>query len=223
LPAVIPNRNPIMTPKAISRIFQLLTESLPDPQTELNFDGHFQLLVAVILSAQATDVSVNRVTASLFKTAASPEAMISLGENGIKQHIKSIGLANNKARNVFKTSKMLVEKHQSQVPQTRTELEALPGVGRKTAGVVLNVAFGEATIPVDTHVFRVSNRLGLVATKTPTETEIRLLKIVPRQFLPKAHHLLILHGRYTCKARKPACAECCVKSLCKYPEKAGDS
>ncbi len=209
-----------MTPKLTVRIFQRLSESLPDPRTELNYADHFQLLVAVILSAQATDISVNRVTGALFKAAPTPGAMIALGENGIKEHIKSIGLSNTKAKNILNTSRKLVEKHQSIIPHTREELEALPGVGRKTAGVVLNVAYGESTIPVDTHVFRVSNRLGLVSTKNPTETEKRLLEVVPKEFLSCAHHLLILHGRYVCKARKPLCEECCVNRLCEFPEKA---
>jgi len=208
-----------MLSKSIHKIFRLLADSFPNPQTELIFKDHFQLLIAVILSAQATDISVNRVTASLFPAAPTPETMILLGEKGIKNHIKSIGLSNTKAKNVLKTSKMLVERYNSKIPDTREELETLPGVGRKTAGVVLNVAYGKATIPVDTHVFRVSNRLGLVSTKTATETEKQLLKIVPKKFLPKAHHLLILHGRYVCKARKPACMDCCIRTHCEYQEK----
>jgi endonuclease-3 len=208
-----------MLSKSIHKIFRLLADSFPNPQTELIFQDHYQLLIAVILSAQATDISVNRVTASLFPAAPTPETMILLGEKGIKNHIKSIGLSNTKAKNVLNTSKMLVERYNSIIPETREELETLPGVGRKTAGVVLNVAYGKATIPVDTHVFRVSNRLGLVSTKTATETEKILLNIVPKKFLHKAHHLLILHGRYVCKARKPACIDCCIHSHCEYQEK----
>ena len=208
-----------MLSKSIQRIFRLLSEHFPNPQTELIFNDHYQLLIAVILSAQATDVSVNRVTTTLFKDAPTPTKMVQLGEKGIKNHIKSIGLSNTKAKNVLNTSRILIEKHDSKIPDTRDALETLPGVGNKTAGGVLNVAYGEATIPVDTHVFRVSNRLGLVKTKTPTETEKRLLKIVPQEFLPKAHHLLILHGRYVCKARKPLCMDCCIKQQCEYPEK----
>ena len=208
-----------MTPSSITKVFQLLSKSFPDPKTELKFDNHFQLLIAVMLSAQATDISVNRVTGALFEAAPDPSAMVILGENRIKSFIKSIGLANTKAKNIYKTCRKLIEEHNSAIPRTRKELESLPGVGHKTAGVVLNVAFGEATIPVDTHVFRVSNRLGLVSTKNPTETEKQLLELVPQKYLPSAHHLLILHGRYVCKARKPLCAECCVNKQCEHPEK----
>jgi len=208
-----------MTPRTVSRLFQLLSTSLPRPQTELAFGTEFQLLVAVILSAQATDLSVNRVTPALFQSAPTPEAMVALGEDGIRKHIKSIGLYNGKAKNILATSRILVERHGSSVPRTRAELEALPGVGRKTAGVILNVAFGEATIPVDTHVFRVSNRLGLVSAKTPAETEKQLLQVVPRKFRSSAHHLLILHGRYVCRARNPLCASCSVSRQCEYPGK----
>ncbi len=204
---------------SINKIFQLLADSFPNPQTELIYKDHYQLLIAVILSAQATDISVNRATATLFSDAPTPETMVLLGEKGIKNHIKSIGLANTKAKNVLNTSRMLIEKYNSKIPDTREKLESLPGVGQKTAGVVLNVAYGKATIPVDTHVFRVSNRLGLVRTKTATETEKKLLKIVPKKFLPKAHHMLILHGRYICKARKPACTDCCINLYCEYQEK----
>lgn len=208
-----------MSPANIAKIFRYLSDSLPDPKTELVFQDHYQLLIAVMLSAQATDVSVNRVTASLFKAAPTPEKMVKLGEKGIRKHIMSVGLFNTKAKNILNTSRILLDEHNGGVPRTREALEALPGVGQKTAGVVLNVAYGEATIPVDTHVYRVSNRLGLVRTKTPAETEKRLLAIVPRMFLPKAHHLLILHGRYVCKARRPLCVSCCVQMLCEYQEK----
>ena len=208
-----------MSPNSIGKIFRLLSAHFPDPKTELIYQNPYQLLIAVILSAQATDISVNRVTTSLFKAAPTPETMVGLGEKEIKNHIKSIGLFNTKAKNILNTSRMLMEKHNSNIPSTREELEALPGVGRKTAGVVLNVAYGKATIPVDTHVFRLSNRLGLVRTKTATETENRLLEIIPRKYLPKAHHLLILHGRYICKARKPLCMDCCINPQCEYPQK----
>lgn len=208
-----------MRPGSVAKVFQHLSESTPNPQTELHFASEFQLLVAVILSAQATDVSVNKVTQALFKSAPTPESMVALGEKGIKNHIRSIGLFNAKAKNILATSRILIENHRSTVPRTRKELEALPGVGRKTAGVILNVAFGEATIPVDTHVFRVSNRTGLVSAKTPAETERQLLGIVPKKFLGTAHHLLILHGRYVCKARNPFCAGCCIHRWCEYPEK----
>lgn len=208
-----------MTPKNISRVFQLLSKSLPNPQTELKYGDNYQLMIAVILSAQATDVSVNRVTGPLFKEAPTPDTMIALGEKRIKNHIKSIGLYNAKAKHILDTSRILVEQYDSAIPRTRKELEALPGVGRKTAGVILNVAFGEATIPVDTHVFRVSNRLGLVRTKTPTTTEKQLLEVVPKKYLGKAHHLLILHGRYVCKARNPLCEACCVNQVCEFGEK----
>lgn len=205
------------------RIFERLAESLPEPRAELNYENDFQLLVAVMLSAQATDVSVNRVTGPLFNIAPTPEAMLLLGEAGLKNRIRTVGLANTKAKNIIKTCRVLVEAHQSGVPQTREALEALPGVGRKTAGVVLNVAFGNATIPVDTHVFRVSNRIGLVRAKNPLETEQQLLRIVPARFRSSAHHLLILHGRYICKARKPLCAQCCLLECCEYLEKTDGS
>lgn len=208
-----------MQPTSITKIFRLLADSFPNPQTELIYKNNYQLLIAVILSAQATDISVNRVTATLFSDAPTPDLMVQLGEKEIKNHIKSIGLSNTKAKNVLNTSRIIIEKYNSKIPDTREELETLPGVGRKTAGVVLNVAFGEATIPVDTHVFRVSNRLGLVKTKSATETEKKLLKIVPKKLLPKAHHLLILHGRYVCKARKPACSDCCIRLHCEYQAK----
>ena len=208
-----------MTPKKIDSIFKKLSNSIASAETALNYSNDFQLLVAVILSAQATDVSVNKVTPALFETAPNPKKMMELGETRLQEYIKQIGLYKTKAANIIKTCKLLVEKHHSKVPDSREALEELPGVGRKTAGVVLNVAFNKPEIPVDTHVFRLSNRLGLVKTKTPEETEIRLLEVVPDWVKKKAHHLLILHGRHVCKARKPLCEECVLSSLCEYDSK----
>jgi endonuclease-3 len=179
----------------------------------------FELLVAVMLSAQATDVGVNKATRRLFPIADTPQAILDLGEKKLKHYIRTIGLFNTKAANIIKTCRILLDKHQGQVPNDRAALEALPGVGRKTANVVLNTAFGEPTIAVDTHIFRVSNRTGLAKGKTPLEVEKKLLKAVPREFLQNAHHWLILHGRYTCKARKPSCPECIVRDLCSYRRK----
>ena len=208
-----------MTPKKIDTVFKCLTESITDPITALEYNSEFELLVAVILSAQATDVSVNQATPALFQVAPTPKQMLELGEKKLVGFIKRIGLYKSKSANIIKTCKILVEEHNSTIPNTREELERLPGVGRKTAGVVLNVAFGKPEIPVDTHVFRVSNRLGLVKAKNVDETEKQLLKKVPDWAKPKAHHLLILHGRHVCKARKPMCQDCCLNELCEFKEK----
>lgn len=202
-------------------IFTRLQQQNPTPTTELNYRSNFELLIAVILSAQATDVSVNKATATLFEVAGTPEAMLRLGLDGVKEHIKRIGLFNTKAENVIKTCRILVEQHDSQVPASRKELEALPGVGRKTANVILNTAFREATVAVDTHIFRVSNRTGIAPGKTVLAVEQRLLRMIPAQFLLDAHHWLILHGRYVCTARSPRCADCLINDLCEYRHKSG--
>ena len=199
--------------------FERLKSVTPEPKTELNYRSPFELLVAVILSAQATDVGVNKATKKLFPVANTPGAIFDLGEEGLKQYIRTIGLFNAKAKNIIKTCRILLEQYGSEVPRDRAALEALPGVGRKTANVVLNTAFGEPTIAVDTHIFRVSNRTGLAPGKTPLQVELKLLKAVPEEFLKDAHHWLILHGRYTCKARKPNCPECIVRDLCRYRKK----
>ena len=199
--------------------FARLAKADPAPRTELAYKNPYTLLVAVVLSAQATDKGVNRATAPLFAHADTPAKMVALGEARLREQIKTIGLFRNKAKNVIALSKALVENHGGQVPRDRDALEALPGVGRKTANVVLNVAFGEKTIAVDTHIFRVSNRTGLAPGKTPREVEDALLKIVPDDYLQHAHHWLILHGRYTCIARKPLCPTCVVRDLCFYPHK----
>ncbi|MDF1645901.1 MAG: endonuclease III [Legionellaceae bacterium] len=200
--------------------FERLSEQTPNPTTELIYHSDFELLIAVMLSAQTTDVRVNLETSSLFSVANTPEAMLALGEAKLKTYIKRIGLFNSKAANIIKTCQLLVADHQGQVPRTRAALEALPGVGRKTANVVLNTAFGEPTMAVDTHIFRVSNRTGLAKGKTPLAVELGLLKNIPRVFLKDAHHWLILHGRYVCTARKPHCADCLVRDLCDYSNKA---
>lgn len=200
-------------------MFQRLAEDNPNPETELEYVNHFTLLVAVVLSAQATDVGVNKATKNLWPVADTPEKMLALGEDGLKQHIKTIGLFNSKAKNVMLLCKDLIEKHGSRVPETREELEALAGVGRKTANVVLNVAFGQPTCAVDTHIFRVSNRTGLAPGKDVLKVELALEKVVPEPFRMHAHHWLILHGRYICKARKPDCAKCKVIDICKFRQK----
>lgn len=201
-------------------IFERLRAQNPHPTTELRYKSPFELLVAVILSAQATDVSVNKVTAKLFEVADTPQAMLALDEVGLRQYIKSIGLYNSKARNIIKTCAMLVNNHGGEVPSIRQPLEALPGVGRKTANVILNTAFGQPTIAVDTHIFRVARRAGLAAgAKNVLEVEKRLLRCVPDEYKKDAHHWLILHGRYTCTARKPHCNECVIADLCEYPHK----
>ena len=192
---------------------------MPAPATELNYEAPFELLVSVILSAQATDISVNKATDRLYPVARTPEAILALGVDGLKPYIRTIGLFNSKADNIVKTCRILIEKHNSEVPRTRKELEALPGVGRKTANVVLNTAFGEPTIAVDTHIFRVSNRTRIAQGKTPLEVEKRLLRLTPDEFKKDAHHWLILHGRYICKARKPLCGECPIVEWCEYTKK----
>jgi endonuclease-3 len=197
-------------------IYSRLKEQNPHPDTELKYATPFQLLIAVILSAQATDVGVNKATARLFPAAPTPEKMLALGVQGLTPYIKTIGLFNNKAENIIKTCRVLVEQHGAQVPRTREELEALPGVGRKTANVILNTAFGEPVIAVDTHIFRVANRTRLAAGKSPREVETRLTRLTPEEFRKDAHHWLILHGRYVCKARRPECPECVIADLCEY-------
>jgi len=208
-----------MTPEKIDALFSRFEAADPHPTSELDYTNPFTLLVAVVLSAQSTDVGVNKATAKLFKAADTPERMVALGEDGIKEHIKTIGLFNNKAKNVYALSKALIEDHAGEVPSDREALEALPGVGRKTANVVLNTAFGEPVIAVDTHLFRVAHRLGLAQGKTPRAVEDRLMEVIPERYRRHAHHWLILHGRYTCKARKPDCPRCVVRDLCPYPEK----
>ena len=193
----------------------------PHPKTELEYQSTFELLIAVILSAQATDVSVNLATRRLYKVANTPQAMLDLGEDGLKNYIKTIGLFNSKARNVIATCKILLEKHAGVVPSQRAALEALPGVGRKTANVILNTAFGQPTMAVDTHILRVANRTGLALGKTPQIIERKLLKSIPGKYLLDAHHWLILHGRYTCKARSPDCPECIVRDLCRTGKQKG--
>jgi len=200
-------------------IFTRLKEHNPNPTTELNYNSTFELLISVILSAQATDVGVNKATAKLYPVANTPEAIAKLGVAGLKKYIKTIGLYNTKAENVIKTCKALVQNHNSQVPDNRKDLEALPGVGRKTANVVLNTAFGHPTMAVDTHIFRVSNRTGIAPGKNVLEVEKKLLKHIPKEFLVDAHHWLILHGRYTCIARKPRCGSCIIENLCDYKDK----
>jgi endonuclease III len=201
------------------KIFERLKAANPAPATELHYRGPFELLVAVILSAQATDKGVNKATQKLFKVANTPWAMLKLGEQGLKDYIKSIGLFNSKAKNIMETCRLLVERHKGRVPDSREALEALPGVGRKTANVILNTAFGQPTIAVDTHIFRVANRIGLAAAKTPLAVEKQLLEGVPEQYMHDAHHWLILHGRYVCTARKPHCRTCVIRDLCEYPDK----
>ena len=191
----------------------------PHPTTELEFGTPFELLIAVILSAQATDVGVNKATARLFPVANTPRGLLDLGLEGLKQHIRTIGLYNAKAENIIKTCRILIDRHAGQVPAERAALEALPGVGRKTANVVLNTAFGHPTMAVDTHIFRVANRTGIAPGKTVLEVEKRLLRLVPGEFLHDAHHWLILHGRYTCIARKPRCGSCIIEDLCEYRHK----
>ena len=200
-------------------IFARLQRENPQPTTELVYSSPFELLIAVILSAQATDVSVNKATEKLFARANTPAAMLALGEDGLKHYIRTIGLYNSKAKNIVKTCQLLIERHHAQVPEQQKQLEALPGVGRKTANVVRNTAFGHETIAVDTHIFRVSNRTGIAPGKTVLEVERKLLKFVPVEYRRDAHHWLILHGRYTCIARKPRCGSCVIEDLCEYKHK----
>jgi endonuclease-3 len=201
------------------QIFERLRQANPHPTTELEYGNPFQLLIAVILSAQSTDAGVNKATRALFRKVRTPKAMLDLGEDGLREHIKTIGLFNTKARNIIRTCAMLQEQHGGEVPQDRAALEALPGVGRKTANVILNTAFGHPTIAVDTHIFRVANRTGIAPGKNVNEVEKRLLRLVPEEFMQDAHHWLILLGRYTCIARKPRCGSCPVSDLCEYRKK----
>ena len=195
-------------------IFERFREANPSPRTELEYSNPFELLVAVILSAQATDKAVNRATASLFAIANTPQTMLALGEEGLKAHIRTLGLYNTKAANIVRTCVLLVERHGGNLPRERSALEALPGVGRKTANVILNIVFRQPTLAVDTHIFRVANRTGLAPGKTPLEVEKKLLRFLPREFIQGAHHWLILHGRYVCLARKPCCHQCSISDLC---------
>lgn len=208
-----------MTKKQIQVFFERLREQRPSPRTELNYSSPFELLIAVMLSAQATDVSVNKATDKLYPVANTAQAILNLGVEGLKTYIKTIGLYNAKAENVIKTCQILVDQYQGQVPETRQQLEALPGVGRKTANVVMNTAFGQPTMAVDTHIFRVGNRTGLAVGKNVLEVEHRLIKVIPKEFILDAHHWLILHGRYCCIARKPKCGECVVADVCNWPDR----
>ena len=218
-PAAPKRRSRLLSPPEVEEFFARLAELNPQPTTELEYSTPFELLVAVILSAQATDVGVNKATRRLFPVANTPRAILDLGEEGLKRHISTIGLYNAKAANVIAMCRLLLERHGGEVPRTREALEALPGVGRKTANVVLNTAFGEPTIAVDTHIFRVANRTGLAPGKDVRAVEDALLKAVPADYRQHAHHWLILHGRYTCKARRPECWRCVVRYLCRYPAK----
>jgi endonuclease-3 len=200
-------------------IFQRLQAANPEPTTELHHHTPFELLVAVVLSAQATDKSVNLATAKLFPVAATPQAIFDLGLEGLEGYVKSIGLYKSKAKHLIETCRLLIERHDGEVPHDRAALEALPGIGRKSANVILNTAFGEETIAVDTHIFRVANRIGLAPGKTVLEVEKKLLEVVEKPFLRHAHHWLVLHGRYVCKARKPDCGACLIRDLCEYPDK----
>ncbi|WP_321343797.1 endonuclease III [Breoghania sp.] len=212
-------KTPKYTRAEIEAIFERFHAHDPEPKGELEYVNAFTLLVAVVLSAQATDAGVNRATRGLFAVADTPEKMLALGEDGVREAIKTIGLFRNKAKNVVALSQMLIEKHGGEVPRSREELEELPGVGRKTANVVLNIAFGEPTVAVDTHLFRIGNRLGIAPGKTPLAVELALEKIIPDAYRLHAHHWLILHGRYVCKARTPDCGRCIIADLCKSPEK----
>jgi endonuclease-3 len=208
-----------MSPAKREEFFRRLAAAMPDPKSELEYTTPYELLVAVVLSAQATDKSVNLATRKLYPVANTPQKIVKLGVEGLEEYIRTIGLYRGKAKNVIALSQLLIDNHKGEVPRTREELEALPGVGRKTANVVLNVAFEELTIAVDTHVFRVANRTGLAPGKDPLEVEVKLLKVTPKKYLRNAHHYLILHGRYTCTAKNPLCAKCPVYDLCEWPEK----
>ena len=208
-----------MNPLKRHEIYRRLQAQNPAPRTELQYESPFELLIAVLLSAQATDISVNKATRTLYAEANTPASLLSLGEEGIKRHIRHIGLFNSKAKHIAQTCAMLIERHNGEVPQQRELLESLPGVGRKTANVVLNTAFGADTIAVDTHIFRVGNRTRIAVGKTPRAVEDRLQKFTPEQFKHDAHHWLILHGRYTCTARTPRCGQCVISDLCEYPKK----
>jgi endonuclease-3 len=214
-----PKRIKPWTPAEVEEAFRRFQEANPEPKGELEHINPYTLLVAVVLSAQATDTGVNKATRGLFAVADTPEKMLSLGEDRVRDYIKTIGLYRNKAKNVIALSQKLIAEHGSAVPMTREALEALPGVGRKTANVVLNIAFGESTIAVDTHLFRVSNRTGLAPGKTPLDVELKLLRVIPDRYKRHAHHWLILHGRYVCKARAPECPRCIINDLCRWPEK----
>ena len=209
----------LMKPAEIEAFFQTLQAANPNPETELHYTTPFELLTAVLLSAQATDVGVNKATARLFPVANTPAAILALGEEGLCEFIRTIGLYKSKARHLLETCRILIEQHGGEVPRSREALEALPGVGRKTANVVLNVAFGEPTMAVDTHIFRLGNRTGLAPGKTPLAVELKLLKRIPAPYLQHAHHWLILHGRYVCQARKPRCWECSVATPCRFKQK----
>ena len=217
-----PRRSARLSTAEVEELFARLAELDPAPATELEYSSPYELLVAVILSAQATDVGVNKATRRLFPVASTPAAMLALGEERLKRYISTIGLFNAKAANVIAMSRLLIERHDGEVPHDREALEALPGVGRKTANVVLNVAFGEPTIAVDTHIFRVSNRTGLAPGRDVRAVEDSLMKRVPERYRQHAHHWLILHGRYTCKARKPDCPRCVIRDLCRFPDKTSD-
>lgn len=212
-----------LTRAQIEEMFSRLAQRNPQPTTELEYSSPFELLIAVILSAQATDAGVNKATRQLYPVANTPQAILQLGEEGLKRYLSSIGLFNAKARNIIATCKILIDQHGGHVPRQRQALEALPGVGRKTANVVLNTAFGEPTIAVDTHIFRVANRTGLAPGKDVRAVEDRLVKVIPARYLHNAHHWLILHGRYVCKARRPDCPNCVIRDLCQYPDKTPSS
>jgi endonuclease-3 len=216
-------RSRTLTRAEIEELFSRLAELNPNPTTELEYTSPFELLIAVILSAQATDVGVNKATRRLYPVANTPQAILDLGEEGLKRYISTIGLFNAKARNVIATCQILVEQYGGEVPRQREALEALPGVGRKTANVVLNTAFGESTMAVDTHIFRVANRTGLAPGKDVRAVEDKLVKVIPAHYLYNAHHWLILHGRYVCKARKPDCPQCVIRDLCRFKDKTPDS
>lgn len=203
----------------VKELFSRLQKNNPHPTTELHYESPFELLIAVVLSAQSTDVGVNKATAKLFPVANTPQAILDLGLEGLKSYVKTIGLYNTKSANILKTCQILIDQHHGQVPEDRESLEALPGVGRKTANVVLNTAFGQDTIAVDTHIFRVANRTGLANGKTPLQVEMQLLQIIPPEFLHDAHHWLILLGRYICTARNPKCPDCPIRDLCEFPDK----
>ena len=208
-----------MDQNTITHLFEHLQAENPEPKTELNYSSPFELLVAVMLSAQSTDVGVNKATAKLFPTANTPQAILKMGESHLKEQISTLGLYNSKTKHLLSTCRILVDQYRGEVPDNRSALESLPGVGRKTANVLLNILFDKPTIAVDTHIFRVGNRTGLAPGKTPLEVEKRLLKVIPQQFKMHAHHWLILHGRYTCKARKPLCHQCPIENECGWPEK----
>ncbi len=212
-----------MNPQKRRTIFERFRAANPEPRGELHFKTPFELLIAVILSAQATDKSVNLATDQLYPRANTPADILKLGQKGLERYVKSIGLYRTKAKNILATCKLLLERHDGDVPHSREALEALPGVGRKTANVVLNIAFGEPTIAVDTHLFRIGNRTGIAPGKTPLEVEERLLKFIPGEYKPHAHHWLILHGRYVCVARAPKCGECLIRDLCEFRQKTGET